>query len=315
MMSCAITCQRLTTPVSHAVVLPALKTIHLQRPTKQHVSAVKASSTKQGKTALKSHYVDGLVCKCSRTAFGLFRIASSHTICLLSLATTAFILSSIWPSPVNSNKPIASLPKFLHHLLSHSRTTHSTLQLALLYLFRIKPAVIAANKTHDDAEYISCGRRIFLACLMTAHKYLMDRTYKNVAWAKVSGLPVSEVNRAERVVLELLDWRLGVAPDAWNQWCKMIEIHVQHRTGENKVNYPMVDLSMATAPNADGFLLCQTEPRTMADLSITVMSQDDRLKPIHPDSAVVMACEGFSPPESKKRKADHHTLPSPKRSR
>ncbi|KAI9289816.1 cyclin-domain-containing protein, partial [Umbelopsis sp. AD052] len=154
--------------------------------------------------------------------------------------TTAFILSSIWPSPVNSNKPIASLPKFLHHLLSHSRTTHSTLQLALLYLFRIKPAVIAADKTHDDAEYISCGRRIFLACLMTAHKYLMDRTYKNVAWAKVSGLPVSEVNRAERVVLELLDWRLGVAPDAWNQWCKMIEIHVQHRTGENKLNYPMV---------------------------------------------------------------------------
>ncbi|KAG2187838.1 hypothetical protein INT44_000588 [Umbelopsis vinacea] len=310
-MSCAITCQRLTTPVSHAVVLPALKTIHLQRPTKQHVSTVKASSTKPGKTALKSHYVDGLVCKCP--ALSLFKEASSH-LCS-SLATTAFILSSIWPSPVNSNKPIASLPKFLHHLLSHSRTTHSTLQLALLYLFRIKPAVIAADKTHDDAEYISCGRRIFLACLMTAHKYLMDRTYKNVAWAKVSGLPVSEVNRAERVVLELLDWRLGVAPDAWNQWCKMIEIHVQHRTGENKLNYPMVDLSMATAPNTDGFLLCQTEPRTMADLSITVMSQDNRLKPIHPDSAVVMACEGFSPPESKKRKADHYSLPSPKRSR
>jgi hypothetical protein len=312
MMSCAVTCQRLnTTPV----VLPALKTIHLQRPTKQHVSAVKVSSTKPGKTALKSQYVDGLVCKCSRTAFSLKVSSSSYTSCFFSLATTAFILSSIWPSPVNSNKPIASLPKFLHHLLSHSRTTHSTLQLALLYLFRIKPAVIAAEKNHDDAEYISCGRRIFLACLMTAHKYLMDRTYKNVAWAKVSGLPVSEVNRAERVVLELLDWRLGVAPDAWNQWCKMIEIHVHHRTGENKLNYPMVDLSMATAPNSDGLLLCQTEPRTMADLSITVMSQDNRYKPLHPDSAVIMACEGFSPPESKKRKADHHSLPSPKRSR
>ncbi|KAH8552366.1 cyclin-domain-containing protein [Umbelopsis sp. PMI_123] len=297
MMSCAIPCQRLATQASHAVVLPALKTIHLQRPTptaptKQHGLASKSCSNKSGKTALKSQYVDGLV------------------------STTAFILSSIWPYPHNSSKPIASLPKFLHHLLSHSRTTHSTLQLALLYLFRIKPAVISADKTHYDAEYISCGRRIFLACLMTAHKYLMDRTYKNVAWAKVSGLPVSEVNRAERVVLELLDWRLGVAPDAWSQWCKMIEIHVHHRTGENKLNYPMVDLSMATTPKIDGFLLCQTEPRTMADLSITVMSQDDHLKPIHPDSAVVMACEGFSPPESKKRKADHHnSLPSPKRSR
>jgi hypothetical protein len=319
MMSCAIPCQRLATPASHAVVLPALKTIHLQRPTptaptKQHVPASKSCSNKSGKTALKSQYVDGLVCKLSSSTQHCHHTFLTPT--FLHIATTAFILSSIWPYPHNSSKPIASLPKFLHHLLSHSRTTHSTLQLALLYLFRIKPAVILADKTHYDAEYISCGRRIFLACLMTAHKYLMDRTYKNVAWAKVSGLPVSEVNRAERVVLELLDWRLGVAPDAWSQWCKMIEIHVHHRTGENKLNYPMVDLSMATTPKIDGFLLCQTEPRTMADLSITVMSQDDHLKPIHPDSAVVMACEGFSPPESKKRKADHHnSLPSPKRSR
>jgi hypothetical protein len=299
MMSCAITCQRLTTPVSHNVVLPALasaaKTIHLSRPTtasiQQHHAPV-SKSTKPGKTALKSNYVDGLV------------------------STTAFILSSIWPSPVNSSKPIASLPKFLHHLLSHSRTTHSTLQLALLYLFRIKPAVIAADKAHDDAEYISCGRRIFLACLMTAHKYLMDRTYKNVAWAKVSGLPISEVNRAERVVLELLDWRLGVAPDAWNQWCKMIEIHVHLRTGNT--TQPMVDVTASSnVPKIeDGFLLCNSEPRTMADFSITVMSQDDRLNPIHPDSAVVLACEGFSPPAAKKRKADDNVdyLPSPKKS-
>lgn len=141
----------------------------------------------------------------------------------------------------------------------------------------------------------------------------MDRTYKNVAWAKVSGLPIAEVNRAERVVLELLDWRLGVAPDAWNQWCKMIEIHVRLRTGANQL--PMVDVTATSnVPKVeDGFLLCQTEPRTMADLSITVMSQDDRFNPIHPDSAVVLACEGFSPPAPKKRKAIDDDLPSPKR--
>ncbi|CAM0141171.1 PHO85 cyclin-5 [Umbelopsis sp. WA50703] len=300
-MSCAITCQPLPTPVSRTVVLPNLaavaKTINLSFAPINPKPVAKA--TKPAKTALKSQYVDGLV------------------------STTAFILTSIWPSPHNSNKPIASLPKFLHHLLSHSRTTHSTLQLALLYLFRIKPAVMAADKGQDNAEYISCGRRIFLACLMTAHKYLMDRTYKNVAWAKVSGLPIAEVNRAERVVLELLDWRLGVAPDAWDQWCKMIEIHVQLRTGANEynlVNNGLVDVTSASAvPKIeDGFLLCQSEPRTMADLSITVMSQDNRFNPIHPDSAVVLACDGFSPQEtaSKKRKSsiDQDDLPSPKRS-
>jgi len=276
-MSCAVTCQRLTTPVSHTDVLPTLtsaaKTIHLPRP------AVPVSKcTKPRKTGLKSNYVDGLV------------------------STTAFILSSIWPSPVNSTKPIASLPKFLHHLLSHSRATHSTLQLALLYLFRVKPAVMAADKSHDDAEYISCGRRIFLACLMTAHKYLMDRTYKNIAWAKVSGLPILEVNRAERVVLGLLDWRLGVAPDAWNQWCKMIEVHVHLRAGTGN-QHDMIDVTANLPKIDDGFLVCQSESRTMADLSITVMSQDNRLNTVHPDSAVVLACEGFSPP-ARKRKAD-----------
>jgi hypothetical protein len=68
MMSCAITCQRLAPSVSHNVVLPTLasaaKTIHLPRPIKQQHAPV-SKTTKPGNTALKSHYVDGLVCESS----------------------------------------------------------------------------------------------------------------------------------------------------------------------------------------------------------------------------------------------------------
>ena len=138
------------------------------------------------------------------------------------------MIASIWPGsislPGSGNKPIADLNTFLHHILKHSRTTHSTLQLAIFYLFRIRSRV--QEKRNDDV-YISCGRRMFLAALISAHKYLQDKTYKNSAWSKVSGLNVSEINHAEKVMLQLLDYRLYVKKDTYDQWILMLQTHLQ----------------------------------------------------------------------------------------
>jgi hypothetical protein len=142
---------------------------------------------------------------------------------------TIQVITSIWPTsthPNNNtvNKPIADLHTFLHHILKHSRTTHSTLQLAIFYLFRIRSRV--QQKSQEDI-YISCGRRMFLAALISAHKYLQDKTYKNSAWSKVSGLNVQEINHAEKVMLELLDYRLHVKKDTFDQWLMMLQSHLK----------------------------------------------------------------------------------------
>ncbi|SAM00876.1 hypothetical protein [Absidia glauca] len=136
---------------------------------------------------------------------------------------TVQAIASIWPnSNAPSQRPIANLNTFLHHILKHSRTTHSTLQLAIFYLFRIRPKV---QEQHNDV-YIACGRRMFLAALICAHKFLQDKTYKNSAWSKVSGLDVSEINHAEKVMLQLLDYHLFVKKETYDQWVNMLQTHL-----------------------------------------------------------------------------------------
>ncbi|CAO3633086.1 unnamed protein product [Mucor fragilis] len=127
---------------------------------------------------------------------------------------TVQVIASIWPNSISSpspgnNKPIADLNTFLHHILKHSRTTHSTLQLAIFYLFRIRSRVQEKETTMS-------------MCL-----YLQDKTYKNSAWSKVSGLNVQEINHAEKVMLQLLDYRLYVKKDTYDQWIMMLQTHLK----------------------------------------------------------------------------------------
>ena len=55
-----------------------------------------------------------------------------------------------------------------------------------------------------------CPRRAFLSALIVAHKFLHDRVYSNRAWAKVSGLDVTEIGKGELALACLLDWKLWV---------------------------------------------------------------------------------------------------------
>jgi hypothetical protein len=161
---------------------------------------------------------------------------------------TVQAIASIWPNAISTpntsttTRPVANLSTFLHHILKHSRTTHSTLQLAIFYLFRIRPRVL--ERRHDDV-YISCGRRMFLAALICAHKFLQDKTYKNSAWSKVSGLSVHEVNHAEKVMLQLLDWALYVKKDTYDQWIAMLQQHLQNHL-QLRVYAPILPTSPTT---------------------------------------------------------------------
>lgn len=68
---------------------------------------------------------------------------------------------------------------------------------------------------------------MFLAALISAHKFLQDKTYKNTAWSKVSGLNVKEINHAEKILLELLDYRLFVKKDTYDRWIVMLQTHLK----------------------------------------------------------------------------------------
>ncbi|ORX62773.1 hypothetical protein DM01DRAFT_1341391 [Hesseltinella vesiculosa] len=139
----------------------------------------------------------------------------------------ALTLEKLWPSPTKTTT--APIKVFLQHILKQSRTTHSTLQLALYYLFRSKNRVTQAMQQLDlqDRAYAVCGRRMFLASLICAQKYLHDKTYKNKAWTQIAGLPVQQINQSERVFLWLLDYQLYVRKEAFDHWLNV----VQHQLG------------------------------------------------------------------------------------
>ncbi|KAI9010368.1 hypothetical protein CLU79DRAFT_773436 [Phycomyces nitens] len=155
--------------------------------------------------------------------------------------TAAEIIDSIWqPKFLIDQKKVKVIPTkgFIREMLSRSKATYSTLQICLFYLFRVKkvvheklkrrftPPVKRADRSED---LMCCGRRMFLAALMLASKYLHDKNYKNHAWTKISGLSVSEINAAEMAFLKLIDYKLYVSKPTFDKWYTLLHSYTASR--------------------------------------------------------------------------------------
>lgn len=123
---------------------------------------------------------------------------------------------------------VLPLRTFLQETLRRSRTSYSTLQVALYYLLLIRPHVPKDNftkeqtKDSDSHRSLQCGRRMFLSALILASKYLQDRNYSARAWSKISGLHVHEINRNENAFLQAVAWRLHVTDDIFQKWSTIV---------------------------------------------------------------------------------------------
>ncbi|KAJ3038213.1 hypothetical protein HDV00_000885 [Rhizophlyctis rosea] len=165
------------------------------------------------------------------------------------IATTTRLLETLWPSPTTTPPPtyqpttpcstrLTPLPQVISSLLRRSRTSCSTLHLSLLYLVRLRNAVVGRKTVRDRIRSFSssssssssthnlkhhpllCPRRSFLTSLILAHKYLNDKALSNGAWARISGLAVSEINLAEREFLICVGYEVGVKEGVWERWCR-----------------------------------------------------------------------------------------------
>ncbi|KAI9301030.1 cyclin-domain-containing protein, partial [Cunninghamella echinulata] len=153
--------------------------------------------------------------------------------------TSADIIDSIWkPQQQHNNNDkqikIVCTKGFIYEILKRSKTTYSNLQVCLFYLFRVKHVVLLHmanqqqkqnNKRMDDM--ISCGRRMFLASLMVASKYLQDKNYRNRAWSRISGLSLNEINAAEFTFLKLINYNLYISKETFDQWYSLLHTYLQ----------------------------------------------------------------------------------------
>ncbi|KAI9056126.1 hypothetical protein LZ554_001054 [Drepanopeziza brunnea f. sp. 'monogermtubi'] len=148
--------------------------------------------------------------------------------------SSAQIVEAIWPlssvvcrSEIGS-KGVLPLRTFIQETLRRSRTSYSTLQVALYYLILIKPHVpkhdFTMEQPHDahSVRALQCGRRMFLSALILASKYLQDRNYSARAWSKISGLNTLEINQNEMAFLVAVKWELHITDSVFRRWTEIV---------------------------------------------------------------------------------------------
>ncbi|KAI8334306.1 cyclin-domain-containing protein [Chlamydoabsidia padenii] len=138
--------------------------------------------------------------------------------------TSTEIIDSIWtePAPIK----LVSTRAFIQEILRRSKTTYSNLQVCLFYLFRVKKAVLMHLQRPIKDSIISCGRRMFLASLMVAAKFLQDKNYRNRAWSRLSGLALPEINAAEITFLKLINYNLYISKPTFDHWYTLLQSYL-----------------------------------------------------------------------------------------
>ncbi|KAK4984693.1 PHO85 cyclin-5 [Elasticomyces elasticus] len=140
----------------------------------------------------------------------------------------------IWPLSMtpcrqsSNGRGVLPLKTYIEETLRRSRTSYSTLQVALYYLVLIKPFVPKYDFTTEQpfdspgCRALQCGRRMFLAALILASKYLQDRNFSAKAWSKMSGLKVCEINLNEMAFLRTVDWKLHIPGRLFQRWTEIV---------------------------------------------------------------------------------------------
>ncbi|KAM7186602.1 G1/S-specific cyclin pas1 [Rhypophila sp. PSN 637] len=144
------------------------------------------------------------------------------------------IVETIWPTSSvvpRNDTTVLPLRTFIQETLRRSRTTYSTLQVALYYLILVKPHVPERDFTMEQlddchtSQALQCGRRMFLAALILASKYLQDKNYSARAWSKISGLKTREINQFEIAFLLAVDWKVHITDETFNRWTEYVMKH------------------------------------------------------------------------------------------
>lgn len=150
--------------------------------------------------------------------------------------SAAQIVETIWPPPkfigcsAAPKDKVLPLRTFIQETLRRSRTSYSTLQVALYYLIVIRPHLPPRDcdinsMPPDEAQMTrakQCGRRMFLAALILASKYLQDRNYSARAWSKISGLNTQEINVNEMAFLDAVNWKLHISETNFQKWTDLV---------------------------------------------------------------------------------------------
>ncbi len=181
----------------------------------------------------KENFVDSLVGKLLHSSFQKWE----RYLLVTPKETTTQMIETIWPLSILScgrgivsgkDRNLIDLRTFVQEVLRRSKTSYSTLQVALYYLFLIQSCIPKHDFTMEQVEdslscrAMQCGRRMFLAALILASKYLQDRNFSSRAWSKISGLSTSEIHTNEMAFLLAVNWKLHIPMEVFARWTDVV---------------------------------------------------------------------------------------------
>ncbi|KAJ8654224.1 hypothetical protein O0I10_010172 [Lichtheimia ornata] len=120
---------------------------------------------------------------------------------------------------------------FCNRLITITKSSCASVRLALLYLFRLRVTVPL-----DKAPWTWKDTRLFTVVLMLASKFLEDTTYDSKAWAEYSKIPLSDLNKVEREMMFILDYKLHVSQDYYLEWVKHCEMLMHAQSADDATN-------------------------------------------------------------------------------
>ncbi|KAG8755745.1 hypothetical protein FRC12_010787 [Ceratobasidium sp. 428] len=163
--------------------------------------------------------------------------------------------------------PARTLTWFVTEVLRRSRTSISVLQVALAYLAGAKripqhirdelPGMDWLGSEFTPSPLID-PRRTFLASLVLASKFLLDKAFSNKASAKLSGLEALEVGKCERALGTALNWRLWVGREATRESVAPVQTHNYPSPAHSHVS--MFPPSMFPRPRDNSILSSSSSP-------------------------------------------------------
>lgn len=148
-----------------------------------------------------------------------------------ALASVLTHLASLAPGRPNRvthfhsvRAPQLSIHEYLMRIAKYFQCSNECFVLCLVYIDRIV-------KLHP--EFTICNlniHRLLVTSVMLAAKFFDDIYYSNAYYAKVGGIRIKEVNALETQFLRLIDWRLHVSPEEYDQYRNHVYQAVQGRS-------------------------------------------------------------------------------------
>ncbi|AET38723.1 Pcl5p Ecym_3226 [Eremothecium cymbalariae DBVPG len=119
----------------------------------------------------------------------------------------------------NSKRFIAT---FLIEIFRRSKCSRNIMLLATYYFHKLYQSVLNIEPQSSIPEFARSSKRMFLCCLIIAHKFNQDITFSMKTWSHITGLPSKDISIMERWALGKLEYRLYTYTEELCTWTENV---------------------------------------------------------------------------------------------